>query len=656
MPRLAGRALIGAVAVACTLVLVAPAAAAHALPESSDPAAGAVLKQAPTSVTIVFGETPDAKLSRLRVLDSSGRDHSVGPTHAVPASPRTLTVGVGPLSDGVYTVSWRTVSEVDGHLAAGTFSFGVGVAPTGAPSNGGSPSTSSLSNPSVASVVARWLLYAGLMGLVGGTFVALVCTRSQPPRLLLLLAGAWLVAAVGAVGTFLDARSQAHLPWSQLFGSSLGRELEWRAIPIIVAGVAIVPAVASRASPRRQILVGLVGLAGLAAMWGDVEASHASAAGSLRLLRVGDQWAHFAAAGIWVGGLVTLLALIGPLPRGDRLQAAKRFSTAALASVVVIAATGFQRAYDEVGTIHKLVHTAFGQYVLVKVALFTVLIGLGFVNRYRSVPRAAGSSRPLQRMGRVELLLMALVLVATGILLGLAPPSTVAAASGVHPVVQVGHDFATTVRVTLTITPGTVGFNEFGVKAVDFDTGAPVAGTAALRFTLPARPDLGSSTLQLAPTGPGVFARQGANLSIDGIWSVDVDIQQASGGVEIPFTVTPRRPPEKIVVAPQGPGVPTLYTLELAGGASIQTYLDPGRAGLNEFHVTFIGADGQELPMSALTVTATPGGTLTVRRLDPVGHFVADLNAALKGQYRFDVTGMTQTGNTLPGTFTIPVR
>jgi len=47
---------------------------------------------------------------------------------------------------------------------------------------------------------------------------------------------------------------------------------------------------------------------------------------------------------------------------------------------------------------------------------------------------------------------------------------------------------------------------------------------------------------------------------------------------------------------------------------------------------------------------------LTVRRLDTIGHFVADLLGAAKGSYRFDVTGTTVTGDTIEGTFTIPVQ
>ena len=58
----------------------------HALPQSSDPAAGATLEQAPAAVTIVFGETPDPALSALHVLDSAGHDHATGKAQVVASS------------------------------------------------------------------------------------------------------------------------------------------------------------------------------------------------------------------------------------------------------------------------------------------------------------------------------------------------------------------------------------------------------------------------------------------------------------------------------------------------------------------------------------------------------------------------------------------
>jgi hypothetical protein len=297
----------------------------------------------------------------------------------------------------------------------------------------------------------------------------------------------------------------------------------------------------------------------------------------------------------------------------------------------------------------------------VKSSLLVLLVALGALNRYRSVPAATRSARPLQVIGRIELLLLAGVLVAAGILQGLAPATSTAAPGAIKPVVLSGHDFGTTVRVTLFVSPGSAGFNQFRVTVVDFDTKRPVDDPVALRFAMPNRPELGESTLTLARTRPGTFTASGANLSIDGTWSLTTRVEEPSGGVEIPFTLTTRTPPEKIT-AQHFKGLPTTYTLQLAGNRSVQTYLDPGHpAVLDEFHVTFIGPDGNELPMAALAVSASPPGpsrptlSLPVRPLDNIGHFVADLSRPGTGSYRFDVTGTTQTGDTVHGVFTIPV-
>src|SRR2546425_1054935 len=82
-----------------------------------------------------------------------------------------------------------------------------------------------------------------------------------------------------------------------------------------------------------------------------------------------------------------------------------------------------------------------------------------------------------------------------GFLSGFAPaayvPAQATAAAAQH-VVVVGSNFATTVRVRLTVTPGTVGPNEFQARVTDYDPGRPAPATAVrLQFSLPSRPDLG---------------------------------------------------------------------------------------------------------------------------------------------------------------------
>src|SRR5258707_9229550 len=126
------RALLAALGLGIGLASIAlpPSAGAHALLLSSAPAAGSTVGTAPTEVVLTFGETPDPRLSSVKVLDSKGTDHASGPVQTVPGEPLRLRIGVGQLVDGVYTVSWRTLSAVDGHIAAGSFAFGVGVAGT----------------------------------------------------------------------------------------------------------------------------------------------------------------------------------------------------------------------------------------------------------------------------------------------------------------------------------------------------------------------------------------------------------------------------------------------------------------------------------------------------------------------------------------------
>jgi hypothetical protein len=370
------------------------------------------------------------------------------------------------------------------------------------------------------------------------------------------------------------------------------------------------------------------------------------------------QWAHFGAAGMWVGGLVALLVTIGVVAAEDRMAVARRFSALALASVAVVGASGVQRAYDEVGSIHGLLHTAFGQDVVVKSVLFGLLVLLGALNRYRSLPTVARTLGPLRAALRGEVVVVACVLVATGILQNLAPSTSAASTAALKPIVLTAHDFATTVKVGLEISPGTPGFNRFDVTVADYDTGRPISGRVSLTFALPARPDLGQATVAIAPgRGAGRYALSSANLSIAGTWTVTAVIEAATGSVEVPFAVTTRTVPEDITVSRTGGGLPDVYTLHLAGNQSIQSYLDPGHPGaLNEFHATFIGADGQELAMAGVTVLATPGGELTVRRLDPIGHFVADLPKPIRITYQFQVTGMTSTGDAITGIFKVPVK
>ena len=133
-------------------------------------------------------------------------------------------------------------------------------------------------------------------------------------------------------------------------------------------------------------------------------------------------------------------------------------------------------------------------------------------------------------------------------------------------------------------------------------------------------------------------------------WGLEwlVSVQEPSGGVEVPLSLQTRLPPEKITVS-RAAGQPTLYTIALAGGGSLQTYVDPARAGTtNQVHFTFFQASGNEQPIAKATATGTsPSGAsaaLSLLRLDS-GHFVAN-EQLVAGGWRFQIQASTADGRT----------
>jgi copper transport protein len=646
-----GRRLRGALAifaiVVIAVVFLPENAAAHALLLSSKPAAGATVGTAPTTIELTFGETPDPKLSSAKVLDASGSNHATGPVTPAAGNGYTLDVPVGPLADGVYTVAWRTASSVDGHVAAGSFAFGVGVTVTATatmgPAGGISPSASPLAD------AARWLLYVGLVALFGAAFFGLAIDPNVPRSVTRLAGGGWLVATVGALGVTVVQWSDAGVDIGALLGTSIGMSAIARLAAIAGTGV-LTALLIRRPPPLDRRLFALLAVGAGAAMYVDVATGHA-AAGSLAPLEVVTQWLHLASVGLWMGGLTALLLTLRGLPSGAKAAIARRYATWAGIGLATVALTGVIRAVSEIPTLDALVSTDYGRLVLIKSALLGFLAILGATNHYINVPAAARKLTGLRRTGSAELALGVVVLALSAWLVNLAPPVSSAAngpsqpATG--PIIASGHDFGTTVKLRLVVSPGAPGFNRFEASVTDYDTSAPVAAASvSLRFAIASSIGVGGSTLALQPAGPGSYAASGGNLSLDGIWNITATVAGPSGTVEVPLVASTVVPPQPV----DGDGTPlSPATVHLAGGTSVQVYLDPAKPGANELHATFFDAAGKELPVPTATmaILAQDGSASIVasRQLEP-GHFVADIMIG-SGQLAVDIVGNGPAGGVI---------
>lgn len=624
--------LVAAAVAALGAALSSPlAAAAHALLQSSSPAAGEELSRAPTVVVVRFGETPDPQLSSLAVVDTSGERWDTGPTRRVPGHPDELEVGLRPLPRGVYTVAWRTISAVDGHLASGSFAFGVGVSPQDQPTAAGLGATTP--GPTPEAVAGRWLFYAGLVVLVGVAVVAAyVLSDTVALRRWPMTVGEALAAA-GLVLLATDASRSTGLGPDALATTSVGHALAQRAAPLVASLLPMAIFIRSRSPRRRRFAAVAVGVLAVVALYADVAASHAGAQRPVAA-NLAVQLVHVVAAGAWIGGLAVLLASLRQVPGAETALAVRRFSRMAGFALVAVAATGVARAAADIGSWSAVRHTGFGRLVLLKGVLLLGLAILGGLNRFRYLPLAGRRLVGLRRVASGELLLGAAALVTASALVNLPPPVSGPGAphAAAAAFVQVeGNDGATTVRATLRVSPGTAGFDTFTLRLVDYDSGAPVdADTVRLRFSLPGQTVVGDSSLTLRRIGPGVYSGQGANLSVEGTWKVVVLVERGAASTEVPLSLTTRTTPPRIEVS-RFRGEPTLYTIHLPGRRSVQLYLDPGHRGSNQLHLTAFDASGNELPLRSLSLTATEvEGTavqLITRQLSP-GHFVAEVFVA----------------------------
>lgn len=657
-----GRAVRVATVLGAILGLVAALALpgvvlSHALPQSSVPGAGAQLTSSPAQVTITFGERPDPKLSTIKVLDTTGAPVASGPTAVVPGDDLQLSVPLKPnLPNGVYTVAWRTVSAVDGHLATGSFAFGIGVAATSGSGGAGGVTSATSAGPSPADVASRWLLYLGLVGLLGLAVFDAVIARGPLPTVRRALVVALLLAVAGTALVIGVQLTEDGVDLGHVFDTSFGADIVIRTAPIVLAAIGLSFIGRGRLRGRAGLLLAGLGAAG--AMVGDVALSHA-AAGTDPALDVPVQVLHVVAVGFWLGGLIGLLANLRGEANEVTARLARRFSRMATAGIAVVAVTGLLRAISEVGTIDRLLSTDFGHLIIAKTALLGVLALLGAVNHFRHVPSAGRTLRGLRRVGSAELLVGATVLLLSASLVNLAPPSESAGGGtgtgptptpAVKPLIVAGSDFGTSLRVRLDVSPGMAGFNTFTATVTDFDTGAPLAAASGvtLRFAFPGRSDVGTSRLDLPPTAPGVFSATGSNLSLVGAWQVTALVVNGTASVEVPLELITRTA-AATVDANAVTGLPTIDTVHLSAGRTVQVYLDPGKAGANEVHVTFFDAAGSELPVASVALVLGPSGgagaILTPRELEP-GHFVADTTLAA-GTYTLSVAGPAPNGDQL---------
>jgi copper transport protein len=596
--RIAARrpALLALLAVLGLVVVMLRAvpAVAHANLVRSDPAAGAVLTTAPAQVQLWFSEQPDPHFSDVQVINANGRRVDHADMRPAPSDPLSLIAGVSsPLPDGLYTIVWKTVSAVDGHVVNGSVPFYVGQPPAGVyvPVGAQSGPASSGGLPGPGAVFDRWLgLLSGVLLAGGFAFWPLVLlpalrvigtdtpgehAAARPDarrRWLRVLAAAWTVLAVAAIVALvqqvLTVSGKDLVPalgaplHTELLHTRYGHVWWLRAGATLAAGVVLLALV--RSATRRSSRA--LGMAGFAAVEGVFLAyslnSHGAALTSQSGLATAADFVHLSATGLWLGGLAQFVITVPGALRGleaeRRLRflaaAVPRFSTLALGSVAVIVATGVYQAVRQLPGWDAFTDTGYGRTLLLKLLLFLPVLALAALNLLVIKPalrRAAcgevGTSGRFARLLRpVRLERRFLLAVGGESLLGLAILGVVGLLVN-QPPVRTPAPFVPGVQLTakapgvtvkLTVDPGGLGLNRFTAVVSDHGKPPPSGTQLVLRLTYQDA-DRGTSELPTQPQGNGVYTAQSSDLSAYGRWQIIALVQPpAADEVRTDFSFT----------------------------------------------------------------------------------------------------------------------
>ncbi len=297
--------------------------------------------------------------------------------------------------------------------------------------------------------IARVLHYAAT-ALLEGTF-AFWCLIAWPGRLdrrVLGLTWASLLVAVGSGVVWLlsVASSMSGMPLAAaLRGGVVNVVLtqthfgeDWISRGALVVVLAVCLAVLAR---TRNRIVGWIGLLASAAFIASLAwAGHGAAADDVPFdfLHLPADILHLLASGAWLGALPMLVLLLLKARSdgsheavSDAWAATKRFSVLGIACVGTLLVTGVVNTWFLAGNVPALLGTSYGQLLLLKIALFVMMVAVGGVNQLRLLPclaDVAGDAavrlhavRQLGRNASIEASFGVLVLAIVGII-GVLPP------------------------------------------------------------------------------------------------------------------------------------------------------------------------------------------------------------------------------------------
>jgi hypothetical protein len=272
------------------------------------------------------------------------------------------------------------------------------------------------------------------------------------------------------------------------------------------------------------------------------------------------------------------------------------------------------------------------------------VIGLGAINRYRSIGRLATDATPLRRIASTEVVAVVGILLLTATLTSYAPPTGAYAATPTQTdaVAITGSDLATTTSVALTVTPAQPGPNLYRATITQYGTDTLAqADAVTLQLTSVTQPSLPGASVKLKPDGTGWVA-QSLDPATPGTFALSAQIRSGASVTEVPLTLVTRSAGDITTgLAPDGE---TVANAAFGDGVRLQGTSAAGTP--TQIHLTAFAANGTELPLRGVSLAAGPATGppihLAVQRFS-TGHFAASPTLQ-PGTWTIDAVVTTRDG------------
>ena len=468
-----------------------PAASAHPFLLETVPNQG---QNAPIGVTQIiskYSEAVEIDFSELKVYDANGnqidnRDTSYNDGET------SLIVTTPPLEEGVYTITSKVLSKVDGHLVQAAVVFGVGDVQV---------DTSMLDSQETSETtfipesVARFPGLVGQTIVLGGVIVSITIWSSQQTRFRELFSDIneqfktkfTKIIGYGVIATFASNFIMLGVQtWRlevspiEVIGTTFGTTWLIRMIiTIIIIGIWFWMEKRKEISIKGQIplLVASLILIATTTMMGHGASTELEAAWIL-------DYAHNLLSSIWIGGVIFFAFVALPtisktddaLRNKITLSLIPRFSGIFIIAIGILIITGPTLLWFLDDNVGALTESTYGKLIMIKIGLAVAMIAFGGMyqvkflknpNNYESLNISKRISKPLKLEAGLGIALLAVVALLVNSSL---PEGEIQSADALQP--TFGYEsilFSENAKFDVKVEPAGIGQNTISVIVSSFD-------------------------------------------------------------------------------------------------------------------------------------------------------------------------------------------